>query len=373
MLGSYILIGCAKKDTHSLSEQQNNLSSKIGAWLDLQKTTVRDNKMAAGKKENIDLVKANLAFAFAGIEQLDKTTDVLTVPIKDAIIPAKQLDRNSSLALILLMDKNGRIRTGGVVYFQPASQRPQGYLPKNTLPNLLNKKGTVLNGTYKMLDATGKWLSQFEAKDGHLVAAGNVMQKQHSQAGQRTTTCYEWYLITTHFYTDGTTETTEQYLGNSCDGCSSADFASVCSEDPGSGGGGVGSGDEIIESEDEMEETSSQMPDPSTGINLSGTGIIPPVYNAHVRYAYDRDSRVVNSATGSKPTVIPVSQPFTDDNGDPAAVFYTIGLWNFSWYALLPGSFYATFTFDITHKYVFVGGTRLYTFADGFSKVIICA
>ena len=372
LLGYYCLLGCAKEDAQPKQSHQNDLSSKVTAWLDLQKTNIRDSKTAVGKKANIDLVKDNLEFAVANVEQLNSQTDILIIPVKDAVISNKHLDGDASLVLQLYTDKAGRIRSGGLVYFQPADHQPHGHLPQNTFTNLLNKKGTVLNGTYKMLDLTGKWLSQFEVKDGRLSAAGNTIQKQNHQSGQRTAACYDWYLTTVHFYTDGTTETTEVYLGTSCDGCSSTDFATLCPEDPGSGGGGVGSGDEIIEGEDNLEGSSNWLPDPSSGINLSGAGLLPISFSAHVSYNYNRTLGVITNVTGAKPTIIPVSQPFIDDNGDLAAVFYTIGPWNFMWFPLTPGTFYASFSFDLVRTYVFVNGTRVFTFPEGLSKVVNC-
>ena len=91
-------------------------------------------------------------------------------------------------------------------------------------------------------------------------------KKPNDSAGvqMRTTTenCFAWYLVTTIYYFDGTTETTEQYLYTTCDGCSPT-------QDCADGGGGGGGGGETGECEIPDMVTGTQTASETISINTN--------------------------------------------------------------------------------------------------------
>lgn len=378
IIGFNFLSGCKKQDINSANSSianntQSNIVDKILAYLESQKIATVNARTTTTKNANIDLLKENLDFTAARTELLDNRLDLLIVPIKDEIIAKKNLDGNSTLTLLLITDKLGKIKSGSIVYFQPSDGKKHSSLPQNTFSNMFSGKVVEFDGIYKMLTVTGRWISQFEIKKGKIYSTGSILQKNQNnkrESNQKTQGCIDWYLVTSYYENGILVDQTWEYVGTTCDGCSDPNYQSICPDD--GGGGGDPQPDEIIDGDDNISGSSGILPDASSGLNLSGTGLIPLTFTGHVRYVFNRTQGVVISVTGAKPNVIPVSQPFTDSNGDPAVVYYSIGVWNFGWTLLSPGVFYASYTFDCVHNYVFLSGSRVFTFTEGLSKVVSC-
>ncbi len=113
----------------------------------------------------------------------------------------------------------------------------------NTLSNLLGVKDVALDGTYKMLTLSGRWLSQFGIKDKKLAYVGTVEKRMAAGTNTgRTTECTQWHLITTFYWADGSTTRTEEYLGTTCssDCGGNGGYATVCGVENEESEGGLG-------------------------------------------------------------------------------------------------------------------------------------
>ena len=363
-----MLFNSCQKEASSTNENSNKeIIAKVNAWLDSQKSPNQPNKAA-----NIELLKENLAFGSARTEQLDNKHDFLVLPIKDDLINKKNFDKHSTLTLLLITDKVGKISSGSIVYFQPSDGEKLKLLPENTFSNLFNGKKVTINGTYKMLTVSGRWISQFETKNGKLFSTGTIQQKEESNKGtqaSKTTGCIDWYLVTTFHWADGTTTQTSEYIGTTCDNCDDPNEMSLC---PDGGGGGDGPGpDDIVTGEDEAITTSSATaPDPNTG--LSGSSILSYTFHALCEWEYDFTDEHFDYITQYKPFPVPVSQVFTDDNGNPATFFLNVlDDWSASKTPLTTRTVLVSWSFLYTQTFVYTTGTRgPFTFSDGFSKVI---
>src|SRR6186713_1288680 len=95
-----LLISCRKEvhDTESetMANSKFELISKVNSWLESQK-----KGLFSFKAVNIDLLKGNLDFAAAATEIIDSRINYITIPINDEIIKERNLDRNSTLTLLL--------------------------------------------------------------------------------------------------------------------------------------------------------------------------------------------------------------------------------------------------------------------------------
>lgn len=132
----FSLSGCKKHDISNAdssvaNKTQSNIVDKILAYLESQKIVAAINARTtiATKNTNIDLLKESLDFTAARTEQLDNRLDLLIVPIKDEVIAKKNLDGNSTLTLLLITDKIGKISSGSIVYFQPSDGKKHSSLP----------------------------------------------------------------------------------------------------------------------------------------------------------------------------------------------------------------------------------------------------
>lgn len=216
---SLLMLGCNKKNADATS---SSYDQKILAYLESQKIVSKSPSAAVNKaNRNIELLKNNLDFSLTRTESLDDETELLVVPVKEGLITEKNLDKNSALTLLLMINNQKKIVSGNIVYFQSSDQKKYSTLPENTLSNLLNGKEVPLDGTYKMLTLSGTWLSQFGVKEKNLSSVGAVENRNASSIVKGKTnnaTCTQWYLTTSYYSADASITQAEEYLGIICAG-----------------------------------------------------------------------------------------------------------------------------------------------------------
>lgn len=361
--------GCKKVDDSpegSSINDQISVAQKINTWLDKQKKNARNNCLEINA--NIDFLKANLDIADARKEQLDSNQNLLIIPIKNEVIVKHKLDKTSTLTLFLLIDNTGKIKDGGINYFLPSDGIKHNKLPENTFTNMFNYKPVALNGKYRMLTITGRWLSQIEIREGKLFRMGNIQQGTDSQKSQKTNGCIDWYLVTTYHFADGSTETTKEYVGTTCD-CNGIEYQSFCPPDE---GGGVEEEPEIIENNAETFSFNRSSFAPSSNFDGSFTSE-PLIYNFRARVAFTWSNRIgFYNVVGYQPYVVPTSQTFVDDHGDLATVYYSTTYSNqFNWVYLTPTSFMATWMFVHWKHFKYLYGTMgPFSFNETCSAVV---
>ncbi|HYM95164.1 MAG TPA: hypothetical protein VET23_13565, partial [Chitinophagaceae bacterium] len=299
--------------------------------------------------------KENIDFTGARIEQLDINHDFLVLPIKDEIINNKNLGSHSTLTLLLITDKFGKISSGSIVYFQPSDGEKHESLPENTFSNLFSGKTVAISGTYKILTVTGRWISQFETKNGKLFSTGKIQQKDKSNKdtqASKTTGCIDWYLVTTFHWADGSTTQTSEYIRTTCDGCDDPNEMSLC-PDGGGGDGSIGT----VEGEETVTTSRSEIyPGGSDGLDNTNQHTIGVIYTTKVDFTYDYDSHTFVDITPFPPTATPPSQFFWDDNGNLATLTVTCTPWSFESVPLTTKSFYAIWSFIANWLFVYSTG-----------------
>ncbi len=239
LLFCVILIGAlsCKKET---SDTLNNdvTINKVNTWLDNQIILTK-----SAKAQNIQLLKENLDIANLKLENSEENEQLVIIPIKEAFKQLRNIDNKTTLYFVAIMNKTGSIRKANLVMYIPAAGKIITALPDKTFYNILNEGKNVASGQFRFLSVTGRWLYQLEYnKNGDLSAFGLIQQKSKLGDGNISTngvttlsTCTDWYLVTTYYYSDGTTSQTSDYVGTTCDGCGDTMNQSLC---PDSGGGG---------------------------------------------------------------------------------------------------------------------------------------
>ncbi|MEJ7828969.1 MAG: hypothetical protein WKF91_12250 [Segetibacter sp.] len=372
---SIIFFACQKETNHeqvNISVIKSELAPKVNKWLDQQKSTYskvksRTNTLTSStsnKDANIDLLKENLDFTGARTEQLDNTFDLLLVPIKDEVINKKNLDKNSTLTLLLITDKLGKISSGSIVYFLPSDGKKHNSLPQNTFTNMFSGKAVGLDGVYKILSVTGRWFSQLEIKKGRLFATGSIEQKNKTgRRNQKTSSCIDWYLVTTYHYSDGSSYQTEEYIGTTCDGCDDPDYQSVCPD----GGGGDGGGDEgdvnpVEESQAQMLTTSTaSAPDYGGGPNGGGgTDIATNWHALALVFSVTRQGiTFVTDVTPGRPFPAPTLVPFWSNTYGDMVCHFSCGSWDNSKVRVSNIAFMVSWRWDEVRTYLKQDGSSL--------------
>lgn len=338
ILASVMLVACQKEVTTS---SPNGVSEKVNVWLDEQKSeSINASGGSTNKDANIDLLKLNLDFNSAKMAPRDQNNDYLIVPIKEELKTKKNLDRNSTLDLLIVMDKAGKIKWGEIVYFLPADGKKHNSLSPNTIQNIFNSKPAD-NGMFKFLSVTGKWINQIEYKNNRLYSHGIIESKKSDNTQRTTTICIDWYLVTTYHYGDGSTYQTWEYVGTTCDGCDNPDYQSLCPD-----GGGGGSGNTQIVTEDISSYEEEYESDDANA---------PKIIYAHVYTLQFVNDEVVN-VIRYPVTATPMSIAYVDRYGRNTIRTLTLLAQGGSWMPLTATSGQVNWICDVYALYVYSNG-----------------
>jgi len=158
LIATYILfIFCicfysCKKDISALNSNFD-IAEKVTTWLNSQKSIAKTQRSSSksNKDANIDLLNQNLDFDKAITEVLDKDLNYLIIPIKEEIKQKKNLQNNSTLILMLIMDKIGTIKAGDIVYYLPGDGKQLNTFSANTFQNIFKYKEVTHDGTFRFL------------------------------------------------------------------------------------------------------------------------------------------------------------------------------------------------------------------------------
>jgi hypothetical protein len=239
---SFNFYGCQKE----ISNQNGNtnltvaaLSSKVNNWLNKQQA-----KSSAGRKDKIQQLQQNLDFDKLHIEALKEREQLIVVPVKTGYKTVNNKDNSVSNTAVFILDKAGEIRQGNVVQYASGIVDADNGFPGNTITKIYNNQQIDGSGKFTLLSVYDKFEYELTCHAGSLQATG-YMQPKTSASG-RSGICLAWYLVTTTFYSDGSQETTETFLGTTCyeSGCYPNDpnLQSLDCLEPGSGNGGEGGG-----------------------------------------------------------------------------------------------------------------------------------
>jgi hypothetical protein len=239
---SFIFTGCQKE----ISDQNGStnltatvLSSKVNNWLDKQQA-----QSATGRKDKIQQLQQNLDFDKLHVETLNAREQLIIVPVKSGYKIINNKDKPVSNTAVFILDKSGEIRQGNVVQYASGVTDADNSFTNNTITKIYNNQKIDGSGKFTLLSIYDKFEYELAYNSGSLQSTGYMEPK--TTANGRTSTCIAWYLVTTTFYSDGTSETDETFLGTTCyeSGCYPNDpnLQSLDCLEPGSGNGGEGGG-----------------------------------------------------------------------------------------------------------------------------------
>jgi hypothetical protein len=102
---------------------------------------------------------------------------------------------------------------------------------------ILDQGESEIDGKFIFKSIFDKYLYAIEIRNGKQIAFAEMRPKNGlDKMRQSDETCIHWYLITTYYFADGTTDTTEEYVGTTCYGsCQPNELCDVLE----GGGGGV--------------------------------------------------------------------------------------------------------------------------------------
>ncbi len=173
----------SKKDELVLTQNQiKDLTGNITNWLKKRKEdflsknantpiAVSTNGTSSqngspNKAANVAMLIESLDFNNLEVEQMDKHNSLITVPISDKVKSLKNLNTNSKLSLMVLMNEYGSVKWARIVYFIPSEDKKHEKISASEMHKILLNQPLPNNGVYKMLSISGTWISQFEYRNG---------------------------------------------------------------------------------------------------------------------------------------------------------------------------------------------------------------
>jgi hypothetical protein len=331
LIMAVLLTACSKNHNNEReSGITSELSLKVTNWLQKQKKQQisLSAEMIAGinpKDGKIEALKSNLDFTGLMTEERDKNLTFIVVPIKNQFKQQYNLEQNSTITLFLIMTK-GEIVSGSVIYFTPVSGNSPTVIPPRILCEIFNNKPVGLSGKYRFLTVSGTRQVEIEFRDGKISSIGKI-QNQRSNVSDsggslsQANGCIDWYLVTTYYYSDGSSYSTEEYLGRTCEGCNGdpTTYQDIC---PDSGGGMEGGNETVIQKSDETLDEDFNA-EAGSGISLAPDDVSP--FSRYKQIAYLHDAYITYSPSMSIVTVSQIlntrlreyTSTFIDSYGDP--------------------------------------------------------
>jgi|GEM_PF-4298700 len=235
----------------ALEVKMPEVTANLNSWLTAQIQLANNKPAATGivqasnsthagsggtnRSVNIELLKDNIDLNSAEIVPLSKGYSIVVMPVNDQVRQLKKLDAGSSLVFVACINAKNEVKWANIVYYKPDTHESVKKLDAVAVEKLLSGKPSDRNGVFYFLSISGRRQSRAEYRNGKLysnsvLSAGSENDKKTNQV------CIDWWEITTIHYTDGSTETFKEYLGQTCSGCEDLNFMSLCPSNDSGGG-----------------------------------------------------------------------------------------------------------------------------------------
>jgi hypothetical protein len=224
---------CKKADSSIEANNENVvLKTKVNDWLDNQMELTTNTTY----KQRVKNLKEHLELSDLYVEPLNGKQNLIVIPVNDAYKTRNNKDKDLNSYLVLVQSDKEYIQYGLIMQHIVGDDI---IAPKNTFANIINKNPVLGGGTFTVLTLYDKYLLEKQYnKAGVQTAEVRLNNKQEDNSNARTSTCMNWYWVTTIYWADGTTSTTTEFAFTVC-GCSDGLNESFGCPDS---GGGIGNG-----------------------------------------------------------------------------------------------------------------------------------
>ncbi|PZR24958.1 MAG: hypothetical protein DI535_20125 [Citrobacter freundii] len=229
------IFSCTKNDLSPEGNVEAKAKENAISWLDNKAT-----KSGPARIQRINAIKENLIPEKSTVEKLENGESLYIIPLKSSFKMNHNQDKDVDQYLLLFENSKG-VYKGNVMQFNSAGSA-HTILPAGTIGNVWDCNDVKVNGSFTLLTIFDNLLYEKTFEGGRQVRYAEARSGQNRNGTPEVavqSTCTDWYLVITEFYSDGSTYTTETYLGTTCFDplCQPS---GVCNEGlpPGDGGGG---------------------------------------------------------------------------------------------------------------------------------------
>lgn len=204
-------------------EIKNNQFKIIMNWLETQKTGINTEK-----NNRINELQNSLNHVDLSITKLKGNSSFATIKINTSNTKFIS-ETNGSKFLVIKFDNITSVRWAMLVDFSNNSSiEPNA----NTFASFFEDE-VVQDGKYKVSTLWGSFLYELGYLNEKVSFRKALLKKENDDASPLDKDCTAWYWVTTTYYSDGSSDTTYDYIGTTCSGC-----APEMIDCPGSGSGG---------------------------------------------------------------------------------------------------------------------------------------
>jgi len=161
LLMSTMFNSCQKEQkevTKDLSKE--SVTSNITSWLDRQGPPSKSNLIA-----NIELLKRNLELNKTRREEYKDADQFIIIPINKEYNREKRINEKNQLNLLVVATNSGEIKGANIVEFIPENGKDISGIPENAFRKIFNKEYPGVDGLFRFLSVTGRWLNETTYKN----------------------------------------------------------------------------------------------------------------------------------------------------------------------------------------------------------------
>ncbi|MBL7745419.1 MAG: hypothetical protein JNN00_18260 [Chitinophagaceae bacterium] len=226
LLSIVLFSSCQKDASVDPSPSKDELVTKVNAWMDARIAAVTGDR--ATKAESI---KSNLDFGAMRLEPYRLDEKLLVVPVRSSFRSANNQGKDPVNYLLLVVSRGNVITSGNLIQYVAAAGQSKT-VPANTFSDIFNYRNVQCDGLFTVLNVYDDFLYELKFENKKLKSVAEKRKRIDTGAGRLTMECTDWYLVTTIYYDDGSTEVYETYIGRTCHGDGEVQVPS------GDGGGG---------------------------------------------------------------------------------------------------------------------------------------
>jgi hypothetical protein len=153
------------------------------------------------------------------VENRNDQEQFLIIPIGGEYKPLVYKNESHRSYLLLSVTPEGEITKGNIIQYIPTSS-PINELPLNTFSKIFNYQKIDCDGRFAVFTPTGRFKYDLTFNKGKLCKVRETSRRNAENPAQRTTNdCWDFWLVTTTYYEDGTTGQDRYYLGQTCYRC----------------------------------------------------------------------------------------------------------------------------------------------------------
>jgi hypothetical protein len=241
---SVLLFTSCKKEPSPVNPKTNpDLAKLVVEWVNQQKLNNSAERIA-----KIEALQSHLEFNRGWTEMGNDNQKFIIIPVNESLQFVNNKNNKVSNYLVLTADPTGKPDIGYII--QNRTGRANTDLKEGVVSGISKGTHAIKDCSLTFITIYDRFLFESSYKDGSLHAVA-VMDKNKNRTGTgpvatSASQCTDWFLVTTYYYSDGTTYQTSEYVGTTCGDCTIGDPLNqslICDD-------GTGGGSGVLESND---------------------------------------------------------------------------------------------------------------------------